>query len=122
LIAPLLAEAPAPQLSTALEADWACTWLNLEGDLVESTIPGFEEAMSDALKLGRRKIVLVTAGVSRADGEGIASIDRARKLAKSRGIKFAVRAFGRARGPWWLGLGLRPSGYNPLKFIRAESG
>jgi anti-anti-sigma regulatory factor len=99
LIAPLPAPAenPTPQLSTALEADWACVWLSLRGELVGTTIPAFERVLGEAISLDRRKIVLLTIGLSNADAAGLAAIDRAKEMARARGIKMAVRSTRRSR-------------------------
>ena len=107
MIAPLLSEAPVPRLTTALEADWACTWVNLDGQLVESTVAVFERALKEAMDLRRRKIVLLTLDVTEVDAAGVASIERARDLARGRGTKFAVRTSRRSLRPVWTGLGLR---------------
>ena len=109
MIAPLLTDASDPCLTTTLEADWACTWLNLEGQLVDATIPAFEAGLTEALKLGRRKIVLLMVDVSNTDAAGLASIDRAKAIARDRGIRLAVRSSRRTRSrrPLWLGLGDR---------------
>lgn len=109
MIAPLLTEASEPYLTTMLEADWACTWLSLEGQLVQTTIPAFQHGLTEALKLGRRKIVLLMVDVSNTDAAGVAALDRAKAVARDRGIRLAVRSARRARTrrPIWIGLGDR---------------
>ena len=92
MIAPAVTDVPAPQLRTALESDWACIWLNLDGELVAPTVPVFERALREAIALERRKIVLLAMGLSDADAAGLAAIDRAKEMARARGIKLAVRA------------------------------
>lgn len=109
---------PTPRLSTALESDWACIWLSLEGELVAPTVPAFERALGEAIRLDRRKIVLLTMGLAHADAAGLDSIDRARETARARGIKLAIRssrrtqarrpelglrsgARGRLQAQWW---------------------
>ena len=90
-------DVPTPHLRTTFESDWACIWLSLEGELVAPTVPVFERALGEAIRLDRRKIVLLTMGLAHADAAGLASIDRAKETARARGIKLAVRSSRRAR-------------------------
>lgn len=122
MIAPLPSEPPAPYLSTSLEADWACAWLSLAGELVETTISDFEEALAAAVGLGCRKIVVLTVGVSNMDAAGLAAIGRARDSARAKGIKLAVRSARRPRSRRGeLGLGSR-RGQTPAQWWPTLSG
>ena len=87
----------AARLNTTFESDWACIWLSLEGELVAPTVPAFERAMSEAIRLERRKIVLLTMGLANIDAAGLDAIDRVKEQARAKGIKLAIRSSRRAR-------------------------
>lgn len=134
----LVEDFPTPRLSTALESDWACTWLSLDGELVAPTVPAFERALCDAIRLDRRKIVLLTMGLAHADAAGVDSIERARETARARGVKLAIRSSrrtrtrrpdlglrnghqGRLQSQWWPAISAAMRRPDPLGALRLHA-